>query len=123
MEDKIEHLLLEIAKAYGQDALVREALKKKEESLSRKTADQNPLENSMWENMIDGALKGLEIVAVASLDWRLMGIVKLLQSWLSEKREERRKRQMDLTKGVNYTITHPQFEITTQDPYGGRYTY
>lgn len=67
----------------------------------------NPLENSMWENMIDGALKALEVVAIASFDWKLTGIVKLLQSWLKDKREEKRQRQIQIQYGYNYELTNP----------------
>ena len=51
-------------------SLLRKVIK-----LSGKVAQQNPLENSMWGNLIDGALKGLEVVAIGSLDWKLTAIV------------------------------------------------
>lgn len=123
MDENVERHLLEILKAYGQDDLVRDALKARSAEKSRKTAYSNPLENSMWENMLDGALKAMEIVALASFDWKLAACLKLFDSWMKDKREEKRKKQQDLTKGVNYNITHPQFQVTQPDPYGGRYTY
>ena len=67
-----------------------------------KSAQQNPLENSMWENMIDGALKALEVIAISSFDWKLTGIVKLLQSWLKDKREEKKKKNMQQQYGVDW---------------------
>lgn len=67
----------------------------------------NPLDNSMWENMIDGALKALEIVAITSLDWKLTGIVKLLQSWLKDRREEKQQSQLHIQYGYNYELTNP----------------
>jgi len=60
-----------------------------------KQAMENPLENSMWENMLDGALKALEFVALASLDWKLTAIVKLFQSWWEDKKEEKRKKELE----------------------------
>lgn len=66
--------------------------------LARKVADLNPLDNSMWSNLIDGALKGLEVVALATFDWKLTAIVKLLQSWIKDKREEKRKKQEEEAK-------------------------
>ena len=83
-----------------------------------KAAQESVIENSMWANMIDGALKALEFVAIASLDWKLTAIVKLLQSWLSDKREEKTKREQQTLYGVGYkapTTTEPY------DPY--KYTY
>jgi hypothetical protein len=72
---------------------------------ARKTAFLNPIENSMWSNMIDGALKGLEFVAIASFDWKLTGIVKLLQSWIKDKREEAEaaKRQKEYGVSSDYS--------------------
>ena len=60
-----------------------------------KVAMENPLENSMWENMLDGALKALEFVALASLDWKLTAIVKLFQSWWNDKKEEKKKKELE----------------------------
>lgn len=65
-----------------------------------KIAQQNPLANSMWENLIDGALKGLEVVAIGSLDWKLTAIVKLLQSWIKDKREEKAREQYETQYGA-----------------------
>ena len=59
----------------------------------------NPLENSMWENMISGALKALEIIAIGSLDWKLTAIVKLLQSWLKDRKEEKARSQQQTEYG------------------------
>ena len=72
--------------------------------LSKKGQALNPLENSMWENMLDGALKGLEVVALATFDIKLTGIVKLLQSWLKDKRAERdlQRQQTQFGAGDSY---------------------
>jgi hypothetical protein len=78
---------------------------------------QNILENSMWSNMIDGALKGLEIVAIASLDWKLTGIVKLLQSWLKDKREDKQKREQQELYGTGYKAP----EEVPYDPWSSTY--
>jgi len=67
----------------------------------KKTAESNPLENSMFENMIDGALKALEVVSIATFDWKLVGIVKLLQSWLNDKREEKSRKKKEREYGIS----------------------
>ena len=53
-----------------------------------KQAFGNPLENSMFANSLDAGLKALELVAMGSLDMKLIGIIKLLQSWISDKKED-----------------------------------
>jgi hypothetical protein len=85
-----------------------------------KKAFGNPLDNSMWENMISGALKALEVVAIASLDYKLTAIVKLLQSWLKDKKEEKARTKKQLEYGVNYKDPSG---FTDQNPYGGGYYY
>jgi uncharacterized protein (DUF305 family) len=70
--------------------------------VNKKTAQQNPLDNSMWENMIDGALKALEIIAISSFDIKLTAIVKLLQSWLKDRREEKRQKELQTQYGAGY---------------------
>lgn len=118
MEEKVESMLKEILAQYeGGDEILRKI------EASHKTANQNPLENSMWANMLDGALKAVEVVSVATFDYKLLAITKLLQSWISEKREEIRKTHQDVTLGVNYNITHPNNQVQVYDPYGGNYTY
>jgi len=118
MREKEEELLLSILAQYEYDPLVREILDQHKECSLNKTADQNPLENSMWENMIDGALKALTVISVASFDYKLLMISKLLESWVSDRREEKRKSKQDLTLGVNYNVTHPNFTVTPNNPYG-----
>lgn len=71
-----------------------------------KKAQQNPLENSMWENMLDGALKALEIVAISSFDLKLTAIVKLFQSWLKDKREEKRQKEQEAMYGAGYSESY-----------------
>jgi hypothetical protein len=62
----------------------------------------NPLDNSWWSNLIDGALSGLEIVAIGSFDWKLVGIVKLLQSWIADRRKEKEEQNRKTEWGYNY---------------------
>ncbi len=81
----------------------------------RKRAFQNPFENSSWANLLDGALKGLEIVALATFDWKLTGIVKLLQSWIKDKREEQQRDKQTQEYGANYDLTNPG-ALTYDDP-------
>lgn len=66
---------------------------------SKRAQALNPLENSMWENMLDGALKALEVVALATFDLKLTAIVKLLQSWLKDKRAEKAQQQQEAMYG------------------------
>ena len=81
-----------------------------------KQADQNPLDNSMWENIINGSLKGLEAVALMSLDWKLTAIVKLFQSWLKDKKEEKARAQQQTEYGVgSYDYDSEPYN----DSYGG----
>lgn len=64
-------------------------------SMQKSSQGLNVMENSMWSNMIDGALVALETVSVLSLDWKLIGIVKLLQSWIKDRREEAARKELD----------------------------
>lgn len=82
-----------------------------------KVAEQNPLENSMWENMITGALKALEVIAIATLDWKLTAIVKLLQSWLNDRKKEKEesRKKTEYGYGYKYETNAP----AVYDPYGG----
>ena len=45
---------------------------------------ENPLDDPMQRNLVEGALKALERVAVQSLDYKLIAIAKLLQNWIKE---------------------------------------
>lgn len=49
---------------------------------------QNPVANPMWLRLLEGAAQGLDIVATATFDWKLVGIAKLLKSWLNDKKED-----------------------------------
>lgn len=89
MEPKFEKFLRDVIKDSGVDFP------------SRHTAG-NPLENSYWENLVDGALTALEVVAIGSLDWKLTAIVKLFKSWLDDKREEKRELKTKTEFGYNY---------------------
>lgn len=93
MRPDYEKLLEKVAKDAGYD-------------LSKKGQALNPLENSMWENMLDGALKALEIVALATFDLKLTAIVKLLQSWLKDKREEKARKQQEAMYGAGYSESY-----------------
>jgi hypothetical protein len=119
MDKQTDELLFDYLSQYEKDdPVVREILALRKEALLSKTADTNPMENSFWESLIDGALKGLNVVALASFDWRLLTISKLLEVWIKDKREERQKKQQDLTLGKNYDITHPNFTVSPSNPYG-----
>lgn len=107
---------------YGLTPMSRISMKVLKRSLAAATklAQQNPLENSMWENLIDGALKGLEIVAIGSLDWKLTAIVKLLQSWIKDKREEKARIQQETQYGAG-SYGQQSFNYDTSFNYGGTY--
>lgn len=79
-----------------------ENMLKSSSNIKKKSEELNIMENSMWSNMIDGALKALEIVSISSFDWKLIGIVKLLQSWVKDKREEARRKEIDTQYGTGY---------------------
>lgn len=70
----------------------------------------NPLENSMWENMLNGALKALELIAIGSLDWKLTAIVKLLQSWLKDRKEEKAKTKQQTEYGYGGYDTYDTYD-------------
>lgn len=107
MEEKYENFLKRVLDKEGMSHLYSRASMRKASRLMEKLGFQNPLENSGWSNLIDGALKGLEIVAIATFDWKLTGIVKLLQSWIQDKREELAKEKQDREYGANYDLTNP----------------
>lgn len=48
----------------------------------------NPLGDPMSKDLIEGALRSLEFVAMNSMDYKLTVITKLLQSWMKEKQGE-----------------------------------
>ncbi len=118
MNENVESLMLQILAQYENDPLVRDALAYHKECSLNKTAAENPLSNSMWSNMLSGALKAIEVVSMATFDYKLLLIVKLFQNWLSEKEAEKVQQQKDLTLGKNYDITHPNFTVTPNNPYG-----
>lgn len=100
MDYKTEKLLKTILDAEGLSHLYKN-------SFVRKTGFMDIFGNGSWANLIDGALKGLEIVAIATMDWKLTGIVKLLQSWIKDRREEEATQKQQLLYGANYDLTHP----------------
>lgn len=64
----------------------------------------NPVENPYWMNLLDGAAKALEVVAIGTLDWKLGAISKLLQSWLGDKRKEYAETQRKTEYGYNVNL-------------------
>lgn len=106
-----------------EEKFLREIYEKQVATIDRKTAQVDPYENSMWANLIDSGLKGLEVVALATFDWKLTSIVKLLQSWVADKKEERRQKLQREQFGSNYDLLNrPQSQGI--DPYGwGRTNY
>lgn len=107
VKPKHEKLLQSVLDAEGLSHLYSWSSVKRAARLMEKLGFENPLENSAWSNLIDGALKGLEIVALATFDWRLTAIVKLLQSWIQEKREEMATQKQQQEYGANYELTNP----------------
>ena len=87
-------------------------------TLDKRVATDDILDNSMWSNLIDGALKGLEIVAIGTLDWKLTGIVKLLQSWLKDKREETALKKQKELYGAGYSAPSQE---KPYDPWSSTY--
>ena len=80
----------------------------------------NPLENSMFNNLIDGALKGLEVVALATFDIKLTAIVKLLQSWIKDRRAELEQQQRNEYSGYSDSYSDDSFSCDYEiDPYKG----
>jgi len=63
---------------------------------TRRTAG-NPLDDSYQANLLRGAANGLTLVAGLCLDWKLVAIVKLLQSWLADREAE--QAQGEMTRG------------------------
>jgi hypothetical protein len=63
------------------------------EDLPAKKAFMNPMENDMHARLIMGALKGLEMVALASFDIKLTAIIKMLQVWAQDKKNEADKQK------------------------------
>ena len=72
----------------------------------------NPLDNSYWATLIRGALKGLETVASYSMEWKLVALVKLFQSWLADKEAEQAAQSV---RDFGYS-----YELSALDEQGGR---
>lgn len=107
MDERHENLLKAILDKENLSHLYSWSSVKKARKLMNKAGFENPLNNLSWANLIDGALKGLEVVSIASFDWKLVGIVKLLQSWLKDKREEQAVTEQQVLYGANYDLTNP----------------
>jgi len=73
MNDQDSKYLENIAKRSGYD------FKRKKRSFI------NPMENSMFREMIYIALKYMEQISVQTMDWKLTAITKLLQAWVDER--------------------------------------
>ena len=83
-----------------------------------KQAFGNPLENSMFANSLDAGLKALELVAMGSLDLKLVGIVKLFQAYIAEKKRELEKSNYETQYGHgSYDSGSGSTNIDT-NPYG-----
>ena len=107
MKPSVEKFLEEIAKEAGYDP-----------SKLKKSA--NPLENSMFNNLIDGALKGLEVVALATFDIKLTAIVKLLQSWVKDRRAELEQQKRNEFGGYSESYSDDSFSYDFEvDPFKG----
>lgn len=91
MRADYEEFLRKVAKDAGMDF---------DKEFSKK-AFLNPLANDMFHNLITGALKGLETVSIATFDFKLTAIVKLLQAWVKEKREEIEKQRIQTQYGAD----------------------
>jgi hypothetical protein len=90
------------------------------EKMGKRRVAQDVLENSMWANMINGALKALETIAIMSLDWKLTAIVKLLQSWLKDQREKQEQKKQESEWGAGYhSDTYNQGGSPYDQSYGG----
>lgn len=64
----------------------------------------NPLENSHFVTLLESALKGLEFVGYATMDWKLLTIIELVRSWMKEKQEELKasKQTVDFNSGFRW---------------------
>lgn len=91
MKAEYEIFLRKVAKDAGMDF---------DKEFSKK-AFMNPLANDMFHNLVSGALKGLETVSIATFDFKLVAIVKLLQSWVKEKRDEIEKTKIQTQYGAD----------------------
>ena len=107
METKHETLLRSVLDVENMSHLYSRSSVRKAAGLLSKLGFENPLENSSWSNLIDGALKGLEVVSLATFDWKLCGIVKLLQSWLQDKRDEMAAQKQQIEQAANFSLTNP----------------
>lgn len=104
-----------------ENELPEHTFKKLQKVALSKQAFENPLTNSHWSNLIDGALKGLEFVAIASLDWKLTAIVKLLQSWIKDKREEKADRERKEQWGANSSYVDNTSNYPSSGGFGPTY--
>jgi hypothetical protein len=81
-----------------------------------KTAMMNPLENDMFARLINGAVKGLETVAIASFDFKLVAISKMLRVWYDDKMKELQKNKIQTQYGAD---AWDESKYQPNDPYSG----
>ena len=84
----------------------------------KKVAFMNPLSNQMFATALSGALKGLEMVSIATFDFKLTAIVKLLQAWLKEKREDLEKERIQTQYGADAWEEYKRNPSQFDDGYG-----
>jgi hypothetical protein len=61
---------------------------KADRSASIEKEASNPLENSHFVTLLESALKGLEYVGYATMDWKLLSIIELTRAYMKEKQAE-----------------------------------
>lgn len=61
---------------------------------------QNPVANPMYLNALEAAAKGLDWVATLTFDWKLVGIAKLLKSWINDKKEDYAEEQQKVQDNI-----------------------
>jgi len=69
--------------------------------VTRKEAFMNPLSNDMFARLLSGALTGLDTVAIATFDFKLVAISKMLRAWYDSKMEELQKERIQTQYGAD----------------------
>lgn len=87
--------------------------------LNHKKAFLNPMENEMYAKLVGGALKGLNVVALATFDFKLVAIHKLLQVWYDGKVEEAQKAKIQREYGADAWEEYKQNPSQFDNNYGG----
>ncbi len=68
-------------------------------SLERRAS--NPVEVPYYLNLLESAAKGLDVVSIATFDWKLLAIAKMLKSWISDKKDEVQRQTHQNNWGYN----------------------